>query len=65
MYALRNIEARSRNHCFFGKTVSFKNYEFVSILALVIQHARHIFSASCYIVICGLSVSTIFFHIIS
>jgi hypothetical protein len=37
----------------------------VRILALVILHANRIFSAPYYIVICGLSGSTIFFHVIS
>jgi hypothetical protein len=34
--------------------------EFVSILALVIQHAKR---TRCIILSCSLSVSTIFFHI--
>jgi len=38
-------------------------YDCVYILALVIHHANHIFSAS--VVICGLSGSTTFSHIIS
>jgi hypothetical protein len=37
----------------------------VCILALAIRHAEPIFSAAYYIVVCGLSVSTIFFYIIS
>ena len=60
-YVYRNIEASSRNHCYRGKSV-------LHILrvcgALVTQHAkriRHIIS----IVICGLSGSAVFFHIIS
>jgi hypothetical protein len=37
---------------------------YVCIIALVIHHANHIFSAPYYIVICGLSGSTLFSHII-
>jgi hypothetical protein len=37
----------------------------VCILDLVIRHAKRIFSASYYVVTCGLSVCTIFLHIIS
>jgi hypothetical protein len=33
----------------------------MSVLALIIQRAHRIFSASCYIVICGLSESNFFF----
>jgi hypothetical protein len=33
-------------------------------VGLVIQHAKHIFSAPCYIVVCCLSGSTIFFRFI-
>jgi hypothetical protein len=60
MYVQRNIEGRSRNHRYRGKAISITYSECVFV-ALGIQHAmpmRHI-------VICGLSVSTIFFHIIS
>jgi hypothetical protein len=53
----RNIEARSRNHCFRR---SIKDSECVSV-ALVIKHTKRIRR----IVIRGLSGSTIFFHIIS
>jgi hypothetical protein len=35
------------------------------IFSLVIRHANHIFSAPYYIVICGPSGCTVFFHIIS
>jgi hypothetical protein len=59
-YVIRNIEARSRNHCCRGKAISITYYECVSV-ALVIQHAKRMHR----IVICGLSGSTIFFHIIS
>jgi len=37
----------------------------VCVLALDVQHANHIISAPYYIVICGLSGCTIFFHITS
>jgi len=37
----------------------------VRVLALVIRHANRIFSAPYYIVICGLSRYTTFYHIIS
>jgi len=50
-----NIEARSRNRCCSGKTISITYSECVSV-ALVIQHAR---------ITCGLSGGTEFFHIIS
>ena len=62
MYGQRKIEARSCNHCCSGKTISNTYCECGCVsVALVIQHAirmRHI-------VICGLSCSTIFFHVIS
>jgi hypothetical protein len=48
MYVLRNFEARSRNHCCRGKTISITYSECVSV-ALVIQHAkrmRHIVLSS-------------------
>jgi hypothetical protein len=60
MYVQRNIEARSRNHCCRGKAISITYSECVSV-ALAIQHAKRMRR----IVICGLSDSTIFFHIIS
>jgi hypothetical protein len=55
-----NIGACSCNHCCCGKAVSMTYFECVSI-ALDIQHAK----CTCcyYTVICGLSGSTIFFHI--
>ena len=49
----------SCNHCFSGKAMSI-TYECVFVV-LVIQRAMHMH----HIVICGLSDSTIFFHIVS
>jgi hypothetical protein len=51
----RNIEARSRNHCYRRKVIIITYSEFVSV-ALVIQHAMRMR----YVVICGLPNSTIF-----
>jgi hypothetical protein len=56
-----NIKAWSCNHCCHGKAISITYSERVSV-ALVIQHAKHV---PYFIVIYGLSGSTIFFHIIS
>jgi len=58
MYAQRNIEARSCNHCCCGKAISITYAEYVFV-ARGIQHAMR------HIVICGLSGSTTFFNIIS
>jgi hypothetical protein len=59
-YVERNLEARLYNQCCSGKAigVTYSEYVFVD---LVIQHAKHM----CHIVICGLSGSTIFFHVTS
>ena len=59
MYVKRNIQARSCKHSLSGKTETIKYSESVFV-AFGIQHAirmRHI-------VICGLSGSTISFHIV-
>jgi len=59
MYVQRVIEALSYNHCFNGKAISITYFECVFV-ALGSKHEmllRHI-------VICGLSGSTIYFHII-
>jgi len=53
-------EARSCNHCCNGKTLSV-TYSYCLFVALGIQHATRMR----YTVICGLSPSTIFSHIIS
>ena len=60
MYVQRNTEARSQNRSCRGKDVTFTYYESMSV-AVVIQHAMRMRR----IVICGLSGSTIFVHIIS
>ena len=62
MFVLCNTEARSRNYCFRGKSISITYFERVSV-ALVIQNSKA--HASYYILICRMSDSTIFFHIIS
>jgi hypothetical protein len=58
----RNIDVRSRNQICRGKAIIIKYSECVSV-ALVVHHA--IRRRRIYIVICGLSVCTILFHIIS
>jgi hypothetical protein len=55
-----NTDVRSCNHCCCRKAVSI-TYSACASVAQVIQHAKHM----CHIVICGLSGSTVFFHIIS
>jgi hypothetical protein len=57
MYVERNIEARSRNHCYSGKAISI-TYSKCAFLALVIQNAMRMR----HIVICGPFGSTVFFH---
>ena len=56
-----NTEARSCNHCRREKATNMTYSECVSV-PLAIEHANCIFPAPYYIVICGLSGSTIFFH---
>jgi hypothetical protein len=62
----------TQHRCGFAKPLltweSYKYYilsVFICVLILVIWHADRMFSAPYYIVICGLSGSTTFFHIIS
>jgi hypothetical protein len=57
-----NIEACSHNYCCHGKAISIAYSECVSV-ALVIQHAMRM--CCTILILCGLSGSTIFFHIIS
>jgi hypothetical protein len=57
----RKIEARSRNHCCRGKETSITHSDCVCSLSYPACKAH----APYYIVICGLSGSTIFFHGIS
>jgi hypothetical protein len=46
MHYARNIESLSRNHFCCGKAVSITYSERVCICALVIRHAKRIFSTS-------------------
>ena len=63
MYVQRNIEGRSCSSSYSWKAISIEQPEcvFVALGTLVIQHAMRMH----YIVICGLPLSTKFFHIIS
>ena len=60
MYVYRNIETPSCNHCYSGKAIGI-TYSGCVFVALGIQHAMRMPQ----IVICGLSVSTVIFYIIS
>jgi hypothetical protein len=57
----RNIEARSRNHCFRRKAIRITYSECVTIALVTPACKAH---ALYYTVICGLSRSAIFYHII-
>ena len=60
MFVLRNVDARSCNHCCSGKAISITHSECVSV-ALGILHAMRMRQ----IAICVLPRSTTFSHIIS
>jgi len=60
MYLKRKIEVRLRNHYCLGKAIRI-TYSACVFVALGIQQVVR----TSYIVICGLSTSTVFFHIIS
>ena len=62
MHVYSNIEARSPNHCCRGKAASITCSKCVSV-ALGTQQVTRM--RLIIIVICGLSGSTIFFHITS
>jgi hypothetical protein len=62
MYVQCNIVARSRNHCHREKAISITYSECLSV-AFVNQQAKRM--CCIIIVICALSGSTLFFHIIS
>jgi hypothetical protein len=53
---------RSRNHCRRGKS---EVLHIMSVCVCSLSHPARNAHAPCYILICGLSVSNIFFHIIS
>jgi len=59
--SVRNLEVLSCNHCYSGKAIIIITYSECMFAALVIQHEMHMR----HIVICGLSGSTVFFHLIS
>jgi len=68
IYAERNIEARSLNHCCSGKAISITCKYCIKVIyskcvfvALVIQNAMRMR----HFVICSPSGSTVFFHIVS
>jgi len=63
MYVQCNIEVLSRNHCYSGREKGIKHC--VCILALAIRRATGIFSVQLNIVICGLSIYTMFSLMIS
>jgi hypothetical protein len=58
-----NIEVRYRNHCCCEKAISIIHSECVCVYSL--RHPACNARAPYYIVICGVSGSTILFHIIS
>jgi hypothetical protein len=58
-----NTEARSCNYCCSGKAMSIASFDCISV-PLGTVHTACNSQAPCYS-ICGLSISTIVFHIIS
>ena len=62
MYVKRNIEAPSRNHFCIGKSYKYCIF-WVGVYSLSYPTCKAL--APYYIVICGLTGSTMFFHIIS
>jgi hypothetical protein len=62
-YIKRSIVARSRNYCCCGTALSIKYSEYFFLYSCL-SYAASKALASYYTVICGLSGSTIFFHII-
>jgi len=58
-----NIEARSRNHFCCGKAISITYSECVCVCSLNYPACKA--RAPYYFVICGLSGTTIFFHVVS
>jgi len=61
IYAQRNNESRSCDHCFSGKAISITYRERPLFVALDIQHAMR----KRHVVICGQPGCTIFFHTVS
>jgi len=57
-----SIEVRSRNHCCYAKA---KKYYMFWVWVCSLSHPACNAHAPCYIVICGLPGSALFFHIIS
>jgi len=59
---ISNIKARSHNQCYRGKS---KKYYIFQVCVCGFSYPACKAHASHYIVICGLSVSTVYFHIVS
>jgi hypothetical protein len=63
MSVQRNIEARLRNHCCRRKAISIRSTYCVCMCVCIFSYPASKAHAPYYIVICGLSASTIFFHV--